>query len=76
MLLNSLPAVGGIEGGCQQQTGQKRAKTHTAHNASLYILSPGVVFAFTLLGLLPLVTRRLFSRYLPADKKVWPLACC
>nr|WP_249428775.1 TVP38/TMEM64 family protein [Enterobacter bugandensis] len=33
------------------------------------ILSPGVVFAFTLLGLLPLVTRRLFSRYLPADKK-------
>lgn len=33
------------------------------------ILSPGVVFAFTLLGLLPLVTRWLFSRYLPADKK-------
>ncbi|MCU6214804.1 TVP38/TMEM64 family protein [Enterobacter bugandensis] len=33
------------------------------------ILSPGAVFAFTLLGLLPLVTRRLFSRYLPADKK-------
>ena len=33
------------------------------------ILSPGMVFAFTLLGLLPLVTRRLFSRYLPADKK-------
>lgn len=33
------------------------------------ILSPGVIFAFTLLGLLPLVTRRLFSRYLPADKK-------
>ena len=33
------------------------------------ILSPGVVFAFTLLGLLPLVTRRLFSRYLPADRK-------
>ncbi|WP_414146773.1 TVP38/TMEM64 family protein [Enterobacter sp. 168J2] len=33
------------------------------------ILSPGVVFAFTLLGLLPLVTRRLFSRYLPSAKK-------
>ena len=33
------------------------------------ILSPGAVFAFTLLGLLPLVMRRLFSRYLPADKK-------
>jgi hypothetical protein len=27
------------------------------------ILSPGMVFAFTLLGLLPLVTRWLFSRY-------------
>lgn len=26
------------------------------------ILSPGMIFAFTLLGLLPLVTRRLFSR--------------
>ncbi|MCX5572978.1 TVP38/TMEM64 family protein [Enterobacter sp. E-TC7] len=33
------------------------------------ILSPGMVFAFTLLGLLPLVTRRLFSRYLPSAKK-------
>ena len=33
------------------------------------ILSPGMLFAFTLLGLLPLVTRRLFSRYLPSAKK-------
>ena len=33
------------------------------------ILSPGVLFAFTLLGVLPLVTRRLFSRYLPSAKK-------
>ncbi|UAN33421.1 TVP38/TMEM64 family protein [Enterobacter sp. JBIWA005] len=33
------------------------------------ILSPGMVFAFTLLGLLPLVTRRLFSRFLPSAKK-------
>jgi hypothetical protein len=33
------------------------------------ILSPGMLFAFTLLGLLPLVTRRLFSRYLPSVKK-------
>jgi hypothetical protein len=27
------------------------------------ILSPGVVFAFTLLGLLPLITRWLFARF-------------
>lgn len=33
------------------------------------ILSPGMLFAFTLLGVLPLVTRRLFSRYLPSAKK-------
>ena len=33
------------------------------------ILSPGMVFAFTLLGLLPLVTRQLFSRYTPLSKK-------
>ena len=33
------------------------------------ILSLGMLFAFTLLGLLPLVTRRLFSRYLPSAKK-------
>ena len=33
------------------------------------ILSPGMVFAFTLLGLLPLVTRQLFSRFLPSAKK-------
>ena len=33
------------------------------------ILSPGMLFAFTLLGLLPLATRRLFSRYLPSVKK-------
>ncbi|EMN1408555.1 TVP38/TMEM64 family protein [Enterobacter cloacae] len=33
------------------------------------ILSPGMVFAFTLLGLLPLATRRLLSRYLPSAKK-------
>lgn len=33
------------------------------------ILSPGMVFAFTLLGLLPLVTRWLFSRFLPSAKK-------
>lgn len=33
------------------------------------ILSPGMVFAFTLLGLLPLVSRQLFSRYLPSAKK-------
>lgn len=33
------------------------------------ILSPGLVFAFTLLGLLPLVTRRLFTRYTPSSKK-------
>ncbi len=34
------------------------------------ILSPGLLFAFTLLGLLPLVTRWLFSRYIPSIKKV------
>jgi uncharacterized membrane protein YdjX (TVP38/TMEM64 family) len=33
------------------------------------ILSPGVLFAFTLLGLLPLVTRWLYSRYTPSVKK-------
>lgn len=33
------------------------------------ILSPGMLIAFTLLGLLPLATRRLFSRYLPSVKK-------
>lgn len=33
------------------------------------ILSPGVLFAFTLLGLLPLVTRWLFSRYTSSVKK-------
>lgn len=33
------------------------------------ILSPGLLFAFTLLGLLPLVTRWLFSRYIPSIKK-------
>nr|WP_227009740.1 MULTISPECIES: VTT domain-containing protein [unclassified Enterobacter cloacae complex] len=33
------------------------------------ILSPGLLFAFTLLGLLPLVTRWLFSRYNPSNKK-------
>ena len=33
------------------------------------ILSPGMLFAFTLLGLLPLVTRRPFSRSLPSAKK-------
>lgn len=33
------------------------------------ILSPGMVFAFTLLGVLPLVTHRLFSRFLPSAKK-------
>lgn len=33
------------------------------------ILSPGMLIAFTLLGLLPLATRRLFSRYLPSAKK-------
>ena len=33
------------------------------------ILSPGLLFAFTLLGLLPLVTRRLISRYIPSIKK-------
>ncbi|MGX5026096.1 TVP38/TMEM64 family protein [Enterobacter asburiae] len=33
------------------------------------ILSPGIVFAFTLLGLLPLATRWLFSRYISSFKK-------
>lgn len=33
------------------------------------ILSPGLLFAFTLLGLLPLDTRWLFSRYNPSNKK-------
>ncbi|MCW1827713.1 TVP38/TMEM64 family protein [Enterobacter asburiae] len=33
------------------------------------ILSPGMIFAFTLLGLLPLVTRRLFSRTPSSLKK-------
>lgn len=33
------------------------------------VLSPGLLFAFTLLGLLPLVTRWLFSRYIPSIKK-------
>ncbi|MGX5107903.1 TVP38/TMEM64 family protein [Enterobacter cloacae] len=33
------------------------------------ILSPGIVFAFTLLGLLPLATRWLFSRYTSLFKK-------
>ena len=33
------------------------------------ILSPGVLFAFTLLGLLPLATRWLFSRNIPSIKK-------
>ncbi|ENY6582101.1 TVP38/TMEM64 family protein [Enterobacter hormaechei] len=33
------------------------------------ILSPGLLFAFTLLELLPLVTRWLFSRYIPSIKK-------
>ncbi|VFS43413.1 TVP38/TMEM64 family membrane protein [Enterobacter cancerogenus] len=33
------------------------------------ILSPGLVFALTLLGLLPLVTRWLFSRYPLSSKK-------
>lgn len=33
------------------------------------ILSPGLLFAYTLLGLLPLVTRWLFSRYIPSIKK-------
>lgn len=33
------------------------------------ILSPGMIFAFTLLGLLPLVTRRLFSRNPSSFKK-------
>lgn len=33
------------------------------------IVSPGLLFAFTLLGLLPLVTRWLFSRYIPSIKK-------
>lgn len=33
------------------------------------ILSPGMIFAFTLLGLLPLVTRRLFSRNPSSLKK-------
>lgn len=33
------------------------------------ILSPGMLIAFTLLGVLSLVTRRLFSRYLPSAKK-------
>jgi len=33
------------------------------------IVSPGMLFAFTLLGLLPLVTRWLFSRSPPSVKK-------
>ena len=33
------------------------------------ILSPGLIFAFTLLGLLPLATRWLFSRFTPSSKK-------
>ncbi|WP_346808261.1 TVP38/TMEM64 family protein [Enterobacter chuandaensis] len=33
------------------------------------ILSPGIAFAFTLLGLLPLATRWLFSRYTSSFKK-------
>ncbi|MEZ6876630.1 TVP38/TMEM64 family protein [Enterobacter sp. KBR-315C3_2022] len=33
------------------------------------ILSPGLIVAFTLLGLFPLVTRRLFSRYPSSTKK-------
>lgn len=38
--------------------------------ASLHdIVSPGMVFAFTLLGLLPLATRWLFSRYTSSFKK-------
>nr|WP_196239758.1 TVP38/TMEM64 family protein [Enterobacter chengduensis] len=38
--------------------------------ASLHdIVSPGIVFAFTLLGLLPLATRWLFSRYTSSFKK-------
>jgi uncharacterized membrane protein YdjX (TVP38/TMEM64 family) len=33
------------------------------------ILSPGMLFAFTLLGLFPLATRWLFSRYTSSFKK-------
>lgn len=36
LLLNGLPALCGEGRGCQQQTRQKRAKTHPAHNASLF----------------------------------------
>lgn len=45
--------------------GRELGKVSTLHD----ILSPGMVFAFTLLGLLPLVTRRLFTRYTPSSKK-------
>lgn len=40
------------------------------------ILSPGLLFAFTLLGLLPLVTRWLFSRYIPSIKSEALCAGC
>ena len=36
LFLDNVPAVGGTQRSGQQQTGQKRAKTHTAHNASLF----------------------------------------
>lgn len=45
--------------------GRELGKVSTLHD----ILSPGMVFAFTLLGLLPLVTRRLFTRYTLSSKK-------
>lgn len=45
--------------------GRELGKVSTLHD----ILSPGMVFAFTLLGLFPLVTRRLFTRYTPSSKK-------
>ena len=45
--------------------GRELAKVTSLHD----ILSLPLLFAFTLLGLLPLVTRWLFSRYIPSIKK-------
>ena len=45
--------------------GRELGKVSSLHD----ILSPGMVFAFTLLGLLPLATRWLFSRYTSSFKK-------
>lgn len=45
--------------------GRELGKVTSLHD----IVSPGMVFAFTLLGLLPLATRWLYSRYTSSFKK-------